>query len=537
MVLQPQRNRFIFGTRAFDAKPTPTVRKDEYVAATGHEVESSRSAGTLVAVQRLLLHKNHMYVRGRTRSGKTAGTVFPTIVQMLCPYDEHWRTPDGQERCRENRSAIVVVDAKADKALANSLESATLQAGRVFQHLTLSPDYSWRFNPFSCFTGHPDDAARISPNLLASLELDYGAGYGAQFYTVQAAALLFDVCEHLSAIKRNGKTPTIDDANRFIRKHARSAPRDSDSLLSTLKLLSHYPHLQPDEVDPHIIKMKEAILDCHVVLISVDALNQGAVARLVAGLVLSTTLSAATEIASEQIGDPSPLPHTFCVIDEFHHLVSRNASRLLTGAAGVGLTFCLCTQSTDTLKLRDLDLSKVVWENCAIKCLHSSFEEEDIRNLQALSRETVRPLGSRTVASDFRYFGRQALSAESESDRLEPLLTRREILELSKQPHRCYVIHDEGDFEEPIPTDTFFAETYQERLASEAQPWPKSPSPLRSSRVKGSRSITSKNKQQPAWLTAHLSQEKSPLHAARIDRFQKLLAAIRAEEQPRSQPS
>ncbi|TWT37447.1 hypothetical protein KOR34_23980 [Posidoniimonas corsicana] len=527
-----QRNKLILGTRAFDEKPTPAARRDEYVEPTENERATRKKKGTLVAVQRLLAHRTHMYVLGMSRAGKSASTVLPAIEQMLLPFDESWMLPGGEKMTRENRSALVVIDAKADKAFRNSVDRMAVDAGRLVQSLTLSPYHSWRFNPLAGFTGRADDAANLSANLLTSLNLDLGGGYGANFFTVQTLSLLFDVCNHLSSLKRAGKSPTIGEAIRYIKKHARAAPRDSDSLLSTLNLLSHLPHLQPADDDPHVIQMVDAILNRHVVIVSVDALNQGPVARLVAGLVLSATLAAATRIANEHSGDPSPLPHTFCVIDEFHHLVSRNAQNILTGAAGVGLTFCLCTQSVDTMKLRDLDLSQVVWDNCGIKCLHSCFGEQDVRNLQALSRDTIRPLGSRTAATDFRYFGRRAFDADTESDRIEPLLTRREIQETSAKTNRCFVVVSAGQFEEPIITDTYFAESHEQHLVSRVTPWPESPSLIgRESPIELTTPSLGGGKQ-PRWLAAHLAKNKAPVHAERITRFENLLSKLRDEEMP-----
>lgn len=529
-IIKPQRNQTIFGTRAFDEKRTPPCRTQEHSDFSGRQ-PSSGKRGEVVSCNRSLLHKSHIICVGATRSGKTAGIGQVLTKQMLEAYDEQWTTPNGTQHSEERRLFVGFTDMKAAKGLANSLEQMAKNAGVPFYHISEDPDNSWRFNPMSLFMGLKKQAARNASSFISSMQLDYGPGFGPQFYTNQATSLAVELGEHLYRVWEHGGNPTIQEGIRFIHKNGKSNPRDSESLLSTLTLLKPYAHLQPRIDEEHVFDFYGHQKQPGLLAASFDGLNNGPIARLFSALLNANVLAGRKRIVDEHIGDCSPVPRTYWLFDEAQHLVSRNMASYLTGAAGFGLTYCLLVQSMSSFKTRDLDLRHDVWTNCQIKCIHSCSEEDDFRALQALSRETIRPLGSRTVASDFRFFGRRAIEAESESDRLEPLTTRREIQELSSTPHRCYVILG-GEFSEPIPTDTFFAESFAEHLENEAKPWPKAPSSLKYDHdCKESRG-TNSSSNQPPWLEAHLSPNKSPKHAKRIERFRKLLGKLRDEEKP-----
>ncbi|MAT70857.1 MAG: hypothetical protein CMJ58_15185 [Planctomycetaceae bacterium] len=515
-------DEIVLGKRAFDEKPAPPPRLNEWVSAA--RTHRPHKQGEPVKIRRDLLRTSHIFCRGRTRCGKTATTVLPVYRQALRPCTVAWQTADGQQCERTDRSAIIVIDLKGEKSFLNSCKRMAEQAGRDFKFLTTDPERTWSFNPMSSFRGDIQDAPRAGTGLLTAMQLDLGGGYGAAYFTTQTLALLYEVCTHLSLIKLSGRQPTIDDAIRYVKKNARAAPKDSDQLISILTLLSFYPQLQPAVDDPFVIDFKEAIARRQVVMVSVDALNQGPMARLFAGLALHATLSAATAIAHEREGDPSPGPHTLCIIDEFHHIVGKSLRDLLTGSAGVGLTFALSCQTSETLKQRFMDLNDTVRDNCAVKIYHTAYGD-DIDELQSYSRETIRPLGSRKVDADIRFFGLQALAPETETDRIERQLTVREIQEVSATPNRCFVLLD--DEIEPIPTDTFFAESYAEHLASAAAPIPKSPS-TRLAQPEAAETAGSPQPR-PHWLAAHLSSEKSPVHAARLERLGRLLKSLKSE--------
>lgn len=513
------------GVRACDEKPLPPARRDEWIG--NPRSRKLGKAGDPVVVSRELFHLVHSYFQGRTRCGKTATGLLPLYDQCLHPFTEEWNSPDGKTHSRLSYSTLVVLDPKASPGFMHSCRRKAEAAGRPFYCISLTPEYSWYVNLLSQFRGDSVDAQRAGTGLLTALQMDLGSGYGAHYFTVQTLALLFQVCDHLSGLHKKGKAPTIKEAIRYIKQNSRANPRDSDSLASTLALLAAFPQFDPPESEQHVVDMRKVIEERGVVFVSADCMNQGPVARLVLGLMMYLTLAAATAIASEQDGDPSPLPHTLLIADEAHNLVNRSTRDITTAAAESRLTFALACQTSENLKEKQLDLYPTIRGNCSIKVFHSAYGP-DVDELLSYSCETIRPLATRKLSSDVRFYGRQALAPDSESDRVERLLTPRGIQSISATTNQALVVLDTGEgFIEPIPTNTLYAETAEEHQASKSAPWPLAPRSKRQGPVSTNGGAVAK--QSPLWLAAHLSELKSKIHQDRLLRIARLLQAVRSE--------
>ena len=361
--------------------------------------------GSPVLVPRKIFSE-HAHALGDSGSGKTSLFLCPIIEQLA----------------RSGDCSLIVLDLKGDSLeLLASLQSA---AEHVRQQRGLPM-------PLKCFSNQADKATfAFNPMtqpfwtnfdlltrtdiLCAACGLNYGADYGASYFSSANAAILHH------ALK------TFPEVNSF----SELADAIGEVLVSAKKRDLH-PEIRKAGV--HVHEVMKRLAACGPLNVTSTSDHAPAVAREAINLVplfeepqlmyfhLPATLSpsAAPEIArlanymllaaAAQTDRKVPV---YLVIDEFQRMVASNLEYMLQLARSMGVGVILANQSLEDLKRTSTNLIPTVEANCRLRQWFAVSCSEDQERVMKSSGVTVDYLASRsdTIDSDGR-------SSESDSVR------------------------------------------------------------------------------------------------------------------------
>src|SRR5206468_1879984 len=129
---------------------------------------------------------------------------------------------------------------------------------------------------------------------------------------------------------------------------------------------------------------------------------------------------------------------------EFHEIAGRSFAALLAQSGKFGLTLIMANQTTSQLENRDTSLAQVVFDNTHVKQYFTVTTEEDIRQLQLLSKE-------RKVLIEGWSSGPDPSRTVTAHAVLLPRLRHNRILETSSRFGHSFLVLDDGDgHHEPI---------------------------------------------------------------------------------------
>jgi len=136
----------------------------------------------------VLLHQlmlgEHVYIAGRTGSGKTSMALMLMLIQLIRGH----RTAGGE---RSEKVPIVIVDLKGDKAMFQTAKPEAEARGQKFRFFTLEPGKaSFHFNPFLAFKSGSLSLPQLVQSLLDACGLYYGDDYGKRYYSERHRNLL-----------------------------------------------------------------------------------------------------------------------------------------------------------------------------------------------------------------------------------------------------------------------------------------------------------------------------------------------------------
>lgn len=412
----------------------------EIVAATrksrtlGEPFDSQRPryapTGKRLLVPRSLF--GHMHVRGMTGSGKTSLTLIALIEQLLRPYVD-----SGGEA----RDPILVFDLAGDANLFWNIRELADKAERRFRFLTLDPDLEGDFfPPFQAVPVGESNIIRISQLLISALHLEFGLAYGGSYFSQQNLAALLQVARKLV---RGGGNPTLEDVARYLDDPAnRREFKDAQQVRMTFDFLLEYPQLASAADPEREIDIARAIEHSEVVYFFCPTLTEPITARLVAGLGLYTTISAAVQ-RTKRAAKPRRVR---IVVDEFQEIVGRSLAALLAQSRKFQVSLVLANQSTSQLTSRDLSLADQVFEGTAVKQYFTSLGD-DVDVLQSLSKLKSQQLSGRTS-------GGLEHNSVSEREELVPALERDTILDVTYTFGRSIVtVNDGTGHVEPVIVD------------------------------------------------------------------------------------
>ncbi len=477
---------------------------------------SAGAPGEPIAISRDLLKNGHMHVRGRTRSGKSSLAITPLLAQLARPYAAY--APDGRLITTDFKDAIFVFDLGGDLALFNFAKQL---AGddRTFRFLSLEPDDEWHFfDPLQAATGGPTDRLiRIAILLQQAFSLDHGLVYGGSYYSQRNLSALLNVAHTVTQKKRGTAAQTTIDDIAFHLQHQNV--KDADEIRMIFQFLLEYEQLKPtDPLAENVINMQRALDRAEVIYFFCPTIGEAMTARQIAGLGLYTLINAAMQrvqaLKPEQRG--MPLPHAWVFVDEFQELAGRSYASLLAQASKFGLSLIMANQTTAQLSTRDMSLADIVRDNTFAKMYFTVTGVEDIKGIQAFSKESSRMLTG--TSEDDRPFDPSTRRTLSEV--IVPSLKADEILHTSSTDKHCFLILDDGTrHREPIRLWTDYVLDANTFHTFKHTPPPKITEPRRTP-------LEPADPQEPLWKIARRRQGPSDWHQPLAG----LLARKRAEE-------
>ncbi|MAT72866.1 MAG: hypothetical protein CMJ58_25580 [Planctomycetaceae bacterium] len=521
------RDTIQIGKWLHDEQPEPDLAR-RGVRRNGRSPRRLAKAGDPVTVERELLKSGHTIIRGMTGSGKTSKGMLPLILKLMEPYQLSWPAKNGTLETAHERDAILVVDLGGDKQMFHATQKRALQLGRTFRCFSLDSARSHRFDPFQSIGADGQRIIRLCNLFLEAFSLDHGIIYGGSWYSQRNLLMLLKICEEMVESKRSGREITLKEVDRYLQSSKCADVKDAEQIRGIFRFLLEYDQLQPEPGEPDLIDLKRAIEDGEVIYAYLPAISEATTARQIAGLFLQIAIASAMKIYEERQGSARPQRHLHCFVDEMVNLAGASFENYLIGARKYSISITMAYQSSESLqKDKNVDLVPVVRDNSVLQMLFTVTGRRDIEELQTFSRETTRPLRSRSLETSIRFGAYRALGGESESESVTPQLSKDDILDVAGTEGAFFaVIRDGRGHREPIPAVGAYAVSHAEYLDSLATPLP-----LVERRVAAAATNRTQRPAGPAWHVAHIEANKPKIHRERLQRLAALLNRLDREEQ------
>lgn len=325
----------------------------------------------MVPIHRDLLH-NHCWCLGSTESGKTSRFLAPTMAQLI-------RLNRNIPRSEQQHS-VVVFDLKGDNALRRGAELEARAAGMAFKCFSIEPDTtSSVFNPFTQSFLKDININQLTSNVLASLGLDYGDGYGTLHFSLVYQRVFGSLVE--STWGKDGlefrsfreARDKLEHFDRALKRKINSEDRKQASdLFTLLDELARVPHLNMTEDDDsrlakNGIDFYEALEEPHVLYFYLPE-REGKVIRRIATEAAFTLLDAAAVYKRKKGGRRA---RTYMFIDEFQNMAADHFAIFLTQARDLGIATILANQTLAQLSTQNEKLLPTVQQNTEVKVLYS----------------------------------------------------------------------------------------------------------------------------------------------------------------------
>jgi hypothetical protein len=331
--------------------------------------------GEPIHVDRGFLASTHTHIRGRTGAGKTSRAILPLILQLM-----------GHAPSDGPPESIFIFDLGGDRGLFHCVRDAARHAGRVFRFLSLNADDDWHyFDPFQAASKRREQIIDLAEMLIEAFSMEYGPIYGGQYFTQQNLRALLRVAEHLVKQKSSATDVTIDDIARFLEKNQKRIP-DSDQIRAMFDFLCQYPQLKPHLAPSReeVIDLKRALENGEVIYFFLPTIGKTITVRPIAGLALYSL----QQLAMRRPEEGLPSRRAWVFIDEFQSIAGRSFENFLVQCRKFQMSMFLCHQSLDQLKTKDSTLDQIVAKNTSLRMFFTAEGQDEIDELQAMSRTT-----------------------------------------------------------------------------------------------------------------------------------------------------
>lgn len=399
--------------------------------------------GEPVPLDRAVLAE-HLYITGRSGSGKTALGMIPLLVQLIRGYDrpvcDEQGQPTGQWRPAPP-SPILVLDLKGDAALFQTARIEAERAGREF--LFFSADArkaTHRFDVFGSLHAEPRTPIEVCELLIQALNLFHGEQYGASYYSRQHRKLLLEaLAQGRGTVRSWQQLYDLIEGRYSGRQH-----RDATELLTVIHALTFYEQLSLDgcaEGEP-VIRMPEALDRAQVVYFWLPSLLVNMSTREIAKLALYCFLTAAADRKQ-----PAGPVQSYVFIDELQRIAAENVKVVFQQCRGSHIGLIVANQDPSDLKLPHVDVRAAVRTNARLRQCFSLTDRNEIDEFIRLSGEESQYLRStvkarsRTERYDAGLFSRTYAGtnegetvSESYREVLRPRLSINEIIAVNNSP-------------------------------------------------------------------------------------------------------
>lgn len=323
--------------------------------------------GAPVMIPRQVLEDGHVHISGRTGSGKTASALMSMAFQIL---RDGSRSNDPRDK-----SPLVIIDLKGDRAFFNAMRQAAAEHGRTFRYFSThaGDDYHF-FDPLQIFHLGSVTPLQLASEFVRAFSLDYGLVYGGLYFTHQNLGVLLDAVKEM--VRRHPKTPTIGALSRILDRISQSARnKDARHIQLCLKFLAECEQVNIEsQTSPPVdtIDMLRVLEDSEVVYFYLELEGEAPSLRQIAAFALYTLVQAVKE--RRWLGLPGRSSYVF--IDEFYHIAGKSFGELLSTVRHLGLHLVLANQTRSQLENHDRSLPSIVEANTVAKLAFSLTAEE-----------------------------------------------------------------------------------------------------------------------------------------------------------------
>ena len=448
--------RTLFEQRVERLRNSEHVSKDVITGASIKEAEHLFLEAEPWQQFPILLHQSmlseHVYIAGRTGSGKTSMALMLMLIQLIRGYR-------ASASSWSEKSPVVIVDLKGDKTMFQTAKVEAEARGQKFRFLTLEPGKSsFHFNPFLAFKSGSLTLPQVVQSLLDACGLYNGDEYGKQYFSERHRNLLANALESSS---------NVDDFRKLHRRikalYGNNQKEFSDGfeLVSVMSGLTHYDQLITDaaqEQGNETIRLDRVLADREVVYFWLPTVKESVAANRVAKFVLFCLRAAACdrESAGEQ------MRQAYLLIDEFQKVAGDNFQGILQQARSAGIAAILANQSLADLKGSTWDLTSTIRTNTRTKLFFSVTEPEEAQAFCELAGEELQTFGVNDL------------------EEIRSRLSLRDLASLSDHPKRLLLQVTSGSgytqfggLPIPVQTDWPISKELSDKRA--AMSWPSEP--------------------------------------------------------------
>jgi hypothetical protein len=362
--------------RSFDLGSSPNLwrqliqRKEQSANSADHTallagIDLETNAPVLIPQS--ILEDGHVHISGRTGSGKTAAALMSMAMQIL--------RNGAQSDDPNQKSPIIVIDLKGDRAFFNSVRDAAREHGRKFRYLSTraGDDYHF-FDPLQIFHLGSVTPIQLASVFVRAFSLDYGLIYGGLYFTHQNMGALLDAANEI--ISQRHSAPTIGALSRILDRLSKSAyNKDARHIQLCLKFLAECEQVNIESHDTppaNSIDMLRVLEDSEVVYFYLELEGEAPSLRQIAAFALYTLVQAAKERRALGL----PTRSTYVIIDEFYHIAGKSFGELLSTVRHLGLHMMLANQTTSQLENHDKALPSIISTNTVAKIAYTLTSEE-----------------------------------------------------------------------------------------------------------------------------------------------------------------
>lgn len=430
----------------------------------------------------------HVYMCGRTGSGKTALGILPLLYQLARPWKSAKRDAAGKIKKengqpvfqREKRPPIVILDMKGDAALFNSARKIAKDNNYPFRFFTLdSAKSSCVFDPFRELASRsPVEMCEV---FIRALNLFHGEEYGASYFSRQHRHYLREALKKA----REKKTPIksfVELYDYLERLYAGSKKEDASELMMVVAAMGDYPQLVAGDrtSSDFLIDMKAVIKQRQMVYFWLPADVAAMSVREVGKLAIY-----ALNVAARSIAETGQRTQTYVFVDEFQEIAGENLKQILNQSRSRGLSYILTNQQYPDLHLKDTDLGPVALNNPRLVLAFTPSGDAELSKwLERRSGLTTKPLISRTEGRSINPFGQVSESESTTTRTVEVSRVDAEVCrKVTNDPQGALAVitQDDGLSDTGgIPTwvrmnFTIEAAEHERRSSFAKTPWPTAP--------------------------------------------------------------
>jgi hypothetical protein len=400
----------------------------------------------------ILLHlkllQRHAHILGDTGSGKTALGIAPMLTQLIA----------------RERSSVLVIDLKGDKALFEAAREEARRSGVPFKWFTNQTDRSsYVFNPFAQSHVGGMTTNQLTQGILQALALDYGEDYGRGYFSALNELVLASYLKQhradITSFKKLHSYVSDRDAYRRIgnvddweKTRHLAGIVDKLAQVTPLNVAKGTPGVHPDAL-AHQIDLPRMLSERQVVYFYLSSAQEQTTVPKVAKLALFSLLTAAAKRGKHEKN------RVYVFVDEFQRVIADNIRIFLEQARSMKLHFILANQTVAQLNIHKTDLTDVVESCTAFKQSFRASDGPSIKRLIETSGEGLyhslswtQLLNDSFMESDDEALSVQIAMKQSPDgyaqakvkEEAGPLLEKNSIIEVSALPLASFVKFTEG---------------------------------------------------------------------------------------------